>query len=176
MLRSVNKIRIYDRKEKAQCFFWNTFGCASLAASKRIERSCETTPYPHSKHQAKRPRTNDGASPELGLLFFPKAENCARPERQHTGSFCFVCSTLSMACTGMAHERLLPCAICVQRFGNKMILQLIPLIARCCVLQRNRKPSHPSRHVVGAVLNPGCAGSSGKNKNVFLCWVRELFF
>lgn len=34
-----------------------------------------------------------------------------------------------------------------------MILQLIPLIARCCVLQRNRKPSHPSRHVVGAVLN-----------------------
>lgn len=58
-----------------------------------------------------------------------------------------------MACTGMAHEGLLPCAICVQRFGNKMILQLIPLIARCCVLQRNRKPSHPSRHVVGAVLN-----------------------
>lgn len=33
-----------------------------------------------------------------------------------------------------------------------MILQLIPLIALCCVLQRNRKPSHPSRHVVGAVL------------------------
>lgn len=69
------------------------------------------------------------------------------------GAF-FVCSTLSMACTGMAHERLLPCAICVQRFGNRMILQLIPLIARCCVLQRNRKPSHPSRHVVGAVVNP----------------------
>ena len=35
-----------------------------------------------------------------------------------------------------------------------MILQLIPLIALCCVLQRNRKPSHPSRHVVGAVRNP----------------------
>lgn len=33
-----------------------------------------------------------------------------------------------------------------------MILQLIPLIALCCVLQRNRKPSHPSRHVVGAVV------------------------
>lgn len=79
--------------------------------------------------------------------------------------FFLFCSTLSMACTGMAHEGLLPCAICVQRFGNKMILQLIPLIARCCVLQRNRKPSHPSRHVVGAVFNKkkGCCFlSSGK--------------
>lgn len=33
-----------------------------------------------------------------------------------------------------------------------MILQLIPLIALCCVLQRNRKPSHPSQHVVRAVV------------------------
>ena len=48
-----------------------------------------------------------------------------------------------------------------------MILQLIPLIALCCVLQRNRKPSHPSRHVVGAVLKLHThmvvgGGSSGK--------------
>ncbi|CCD12535.1 unnamed protein product [Trypanosoma congolense IL3000] len=50
-------------------------------------------------------------------------------------------------------EELLPCAVCVQRLGNVMILQLIPLIALCCVLQRNRKPSHPSRHVVRAVTN-----------------------
>lgn len=60
--------------------------------------------------------------------------------------------TENAACTGMTREELLPCAFCVQRFGNWMILQLIPLIALCCVLQRNRKPSHPSRHVVGAVL------------------------
>lgn len=94
-----------------------------------------------------------GATPELGLLFQKRAT--PRPplvRGVRVGAF-FVCSTLSMACTGMAHERLLPCAICVQRFGNRMILQLIPLIARCCVLQRNRKPSHPSRHVVGAVIN-----------------------
>jgi len=50
-------------------------------------------------------------------------------------------------------KELLPCAICVQRFGNWMVLQFIPLIALYCVLQRNRKPSHPSRHVVGAVLH-----------------------
>ena len=153
MLRSVNKIRIYDRKEKTQCFFWNTFGCASLAASKRHPWSAKTRAS-HSKHQAKRPRTNDGASPELGLLVV-KSENQTPFRRKRAWELFFVCSTLSMACTGMAHERLLPCAICVQRFGNKMILQLIPLIARCCVLQRNRKPSHPSRHVVGAVLNRG---------------------
>lgn len=109
-----------------------------------------------------------GATPELGLLFQKRATlrppPCERGVR--VGAF-FVCSTLSMACTGMAHERLLPCAICVQRFGNRMILQLIPLIARCCVLQRNRKPSHPSRHVVGAVINPG--GSSGKIKRFCGC-------
>lgn len=73
----------------------------------------------------------------------------------------------------MAHERLLPCAICVQRFGNKMILQLIPLIARCCVLQRNRKPSHPSRHVVGAVLNPECVGGRAAKIKMFFFMLGE---
>ena len=153
MLRSVNKIRIgFDKRENAMFLFGNTFGCASLAAR---NGTGSTKPCPHSKHQAKRPRTNDGASPELGLLVQKRRTTI---QLRIMGAF-FVCSTLSMACTGMAHERLLPCAICVQRFGNKMILQLIPLIARCCVLQRNRKPSHPSRHVVGAVLNRGRAAN-----------------
>lgn len=62
-------------------------------------------------------------------------------------------------------KELLPCAVCVQRFGNWLVLQLIPLIALYCVLQRNRKPSHPSRHVVGAVLHAhttSVCASSGK--------------
>ena len=68
------------------------------------------------------------------------------------------CSTLRFAaCTRFTGEQLLSGAFCVQRFGNRVILQLIPLIALCCVLQRNRKPSHPSRHVVGAVVK-------GRNK------------
>lgn len=136
------------------------FGCASLAASEpgaalredRRPGTANTKPNGHA------PR---GATPELGLLFQKRAT------LRFVWVLFFVCSTLSMACTGMAHERLLPCAICVQRFGNRMILQLIPLIARCCVLQRNRKPSHPSRHVVGAVINPG--GSSGKIKRFCGC-------
>lgn len=148
------------------------FGCASLAAREKGKRKqkkkggeafLQHSPSPtHSKHQAKRPRTwrvvlkhHQSASPEPGLLF--KKNEREREENLKPPLFLLFfflfCSTLSMACTGMAHEGLLPCAICVQRFGNKMILQLIPLIARCCVLQRNRKPSHPSRHVVGAVFN-----------------------
>lgn len=130
----------------------------------------------HSKHQAKRPRAIFGyicASPELGLLFQKRRTRSAETQRMRMrlGAF-FVCSTLRMACTGMAHERLLPCAICVQRFGNRMILQLIPLIARCCVLQRNRKPSHPSRHVVGAVVNPG-GGRAAKCK-IVLCETTQI--
>ena len=58
-----------------------------------------------------------------------------------------------MACLELNSKSLLPSAICVQRFGNWKVLQLIPLIALCCVLQRNRKPSHPSRHVVRAIVN-----------------------
>ena len=85
MLRSVNKIRIYDRKEKTQCFFWNTFGCASLAASKRHPWSAKTRAS-HSKHQAKRPRTNDGASPELGLLVV-KSKNQTPFRRKGVGAF-----------------------------------------------------------------------------------------
>jgi hypothetical protein len=63
---------------------------------------------------------------------------------------------------GVHLEELLPGAFCVQRFGNRVILQLIPLIALCCVLQRNRKPSHPSRHVVEAVQDKNFFLSSGK--------------
>lgn len=86
---------------------------------------------------------------------------------------------------GDSPEGFLPCAVCVQRFGNWMVLQLIPLIALYCVLQRNRKPSHPSRHVVGAVLHTPthtrgsmsvvCVFvSSGKKRNVlFLVCVYE---
>lgn len=142
---------------------------------------------PHSKHQAKRPR--HAPHPFFtGVRRWPRlsSDSCLKKERREGAkkrrffflflfSFLFFlfCSTLSMACTGMAHEGLLPCAICVQRFGNKMILQLIPLIARCCVLQRNRKPSHPSRHVVGAVFNTKknlfFLASSGKIVLFFFC-------
>lgn len=52
-----------------------------------------------------------------------------------------------------------------------MILQLIPLIALCCVLQRNRKPSHPSRHVVGAVLKEREDLSLQAAVCGLLCWV-----
>jgi hypothetical protein len=45
-----------------------------------------------------------------------------------------------------------------------VILQLIPLIALCCVLQRNGKPSHPSRHVVEAVVHRKSKRSSVKRR------------
>lgn len=139
------------------------FGCASLAARERARKrahATQQTPSQTAAREAQKP------PPRLS------PDSCFEKKKQRAGKkrfpflcfFFFVCSTLSMACTGMAHEGLLPCAICVQRFGNKMILQLIPLIARCCVLQRNRKPSHPSRHVVGAVLNQKVE----RQKNVFL--------
>lgn len=63
---------------------------------------------------------------------------------------------------------LLPCAVCVQRFGNWMILQLIPLIALYCVLQRNRKPSHPSRHVMWAVIHTRTHPAKNRNAVYFL--------
>jgi hypothetical protein len=52
--------------------------------------------------------------------------------------------TEKTVCVRIIREEFLPRAICVQRLGNCEILQLIPLIALCCVLQRNGKPSHPS--------------------------------
>ena len=73
-----------------------------------------------------------------------------------------------MACLELDPEDFLPSAICVQRFGNWKVLQLIPLIALCCVLQRNRKPSHPSRHVVWAVHNRSWAAGF-----LFLFLVRQ---
>lgn len=137
------------------------FGCASLAARERARRrahATQQTPSQTAAREAQKPPPR--LSPDS---CFEKKNREQEKKISFLCFFFFVCSTLSMACTGMAHEGLLPCAICVQRFGNKMILQLIPLIARCCVLQRNRKPSHPSRHVVGAVLNKKSSG-----KNVFL--------
>lgn len=124
------------------------------------QKECwRTTPRSHTANT----KPNGHARRSSKTPFAPRlsSDSCfeKKTKKERKISFLFLvffflfCSTLSMACTGMAHEGLLPCAICVQRFGNKMILQLIPLIARCCVLQRNRKPSHPSRHVVGAVLN-----------------------
>lgn len=149
--------------------------------------------FPHSLFPPTQQTPSQTAAPRTAPFFtgvrrWPRlsSDSCLKKERREGAkkrrffflflfSFLFFlfCSTLSMACTGMAHEGLLPCAICVQRFGNKMILQLIPLIARCCVLQRNRKPSHPSRHVVGAVFNTKknlfFLASSGKIVFFFFC-------
>lgn len=73
----------------------------------------------------------------------------------------------------MRYETLLPCAICVQRFGDNRFCNSHHNIALRCVLQRNRKPSHPSRHVVGAVIKVHAflyksAPSSGKMVYCFL--------
>jgi hypothetical protein len=76
-----------------------------------------------------------------------------KPSTESTVLVIGFCSTLKAASLEFQAGAFLPEAVCVQRFGNKMVLQLIPLIALCCVLQRNRKPSHPSRHVVGAIDN-----------------------
>ena len=88
--------------------------------------------------------------------------------------FWFLFDTENMACLELNHKCLLPSAICVQRFGNWKVLQLIPLIALCCVLQRNRKPSHPSRHVVRAVVNRSWAAK--KFKREFLNFWVFVFF
>ena len=131
------------------------FGCASLAARERARKrahATQQTPSQTAAREAQKP------PPRLSPDSCFEKKNRERKKDFLSCFFFFFFLTLSMACTGMAHEGLLPCAICVQRFGNKMILQLIPLIARCCVLQRNRKPSHPSRHVVGAVLNKKSSG------------------
>lgn len=148
------------------------FGCAGLAARERRKKGERRSFSPLLPTANTKPNGRAALSAHPfwpGCAFFgPRlsSDSClkkrerSQKKKRNISPFLFLffsfflfCSTLSMACTGMAHEGLLPCAICVQRFGNKMILQLIPLIARCCVLQRNRKPSHPSRHVVGAVLN-----------------------
>lgn len=157
MLRFFNFLKIKKKRNVFFLFFKKVlFGCASLAARERARKrahATQQTPSQTAAREAQKPPPR--LSPDS---CFEKKTEREEKKISFLVFFFFVCSTLSMACTGMAHEGLLPCAICVQRFGNKMILQLIPLIARCCVLQRNRKPSHPSRHVVGAVLNKKSSG------------------
>lgn len=75
------------------------------------------------------------------------------PREDFGGAVCFLfdtegCGMHEVRCRTASLGRLLRSKI---RYW--VILQLIPLIALCCVLQRNGKPSHPSRHVVEAVLH-----------------------
>ena len=94
------------------------------------------------------------------FLASPSQESASWKSLKKLGTFCLVfVRHWDMACLELNHWCLLPSAVCVQRFGNWKVLQLIPLIALCCVLQRNGKPSHPSRHVVWAVVNRGWAAN-----------------
>ena len=100
---------------------------------------------------------------------------CCRKKRG-TNSLFFVLgfwlSTLrNTACLRFTPGELLSSAICVQRFSNWEVLQLIPLIAVCCVLQRIGKPSHPSWHVVGAMPQ---RTETAKREFVFFCFDKSF--